>query len=90
MQRALLAILLLLLGLGMVTSYQIHTLGPLVRDEPLNVRLTDMQELSSTWTSGGVEHRLTTTREAEESNAAFVARHDVALEAALTQYPPDE
>ena len=48
-----------------------------------------MQTLSTSWTSGGVEHTLTTTRQDGESAPDFIARHNEALDAALGQYPPD-
>lgn len=75
-----------------LTVYQLHTLAPLVREEPLNVNLLDMQVLEATWVSGGTTHTLKTTREAGETDADFLARHRTLLIAAQdpnTGFPPD-
>lgn len=52
-------------------------------------RRKPVQTLTSTWTSGGVEHTVTTTRLDGESAPDFIARHNEVLEAALVQYPSD-
>jgi len=48
------------------------------------------QVLRATWKSGGVQQELETTRQAEESDADFVARHKATLKVALEEFPPDD
>ncbi len=49
---------------------------------------TTVQTMQSTWTSSGVQHTVTTTRQDGESDAQFVTRHNNAVQAALKQFPP--
>lgn len=49
----------------------------------------NMQQITSTWTSGSVEHEVTTVRNAGESVDDFTARHNELFEAQKTLYPPD-
>lgn len=46
-------------------------------------------ELSSSWVSGGVVRTVTTTRNENETVAAWQQRHFDAVKARMDQYPPD-
>lgn len=45
--------------------------------------------LTSTWTSGGVQHSLTTTKGETETAAEHATRHRIALAAAMIEFPND-
>lgn len=47
------------------------------------------QEISSTWVSGGITHKITTPKNVGESDTDWITRHDNAVRAAKVIYPPD-
>ena len=46
--------------------------------------------LTTTWTSGGVTHTVTTHQQPDESYDDFAARHQAAVAAQQAEYPPDK
>lgn len=46
--------------------------------------------LTTTWTSGGVTHTVTTHQQPDESYDDFAARHQAAVAAQQAKYPPDK
>jgi hypothetical protein len=44
----------------------------------------------TTWTSGGVQHTVKTTRAENETETEWCARHDSRVAAAKEMFPPDE
>jgi hypothetical protein len=66
--------------------------GALLRGVPMV--LTGEDRVETSWTSGGVVHRVTTAHEAGESEAgesvaAWRDRHFAAVVAAQAEFPPD-
>ena len=49
----------------------------------------DPVTLTATWTSGGVQHTVSTTQQEGEEQAAFEARHNDAVARQLAKYLPD-
>lgn len=90
-QTWLLALALILLG---VLTYQVQTLRAIVLDIAHRIYLVEVpkeQKLTrtTTWTTGGTPHSVTTTRRPNETVAAFYARHDADVATAQATYPPD-
>lgn len=50
---------------------------------------TNMQTLTTTWTSGGISRTITTTRTAGETTSAFIARHAEVEAEAFKHWPKD-
>lgn len=48
-----------------------------------------MGTITSTWTSGGIQHSYTTTKQANETDAQHAARHAAGLAAMLEKFPKD-
>jgi hypothetical protein len=61
--------------------------GALLQGVPMV--LTGEDRVETSWTSGGVVHRVTTAHEAGESVAAWRDRHFAAVVAAQAEFPPD-
>lgn len=83
------AILVLLVATVAMLGYVAHEVAD------LGVRINyvleaEMQTLTNTWQSGGDAVTVTTTRQANETAAAFAARHKEAVDAAKEIYPPNE
>lgn len=82
-----------LLGIGAWTLVKLRDVATLLSQEPLhalqNQQEEPMQQLTSTWLSGGVSHTITTTRNTGESVEDWIGRHDEALEAAQQAWPVD-
>lgn len=83
------ALLVVVLGVSLVTLWQMHGVRSLIRDEWQDLIRATMQSITSTWLSGGVTHAVTTPQDPGETVEAWIARHAEAVAAAQAVWPVD-
>lgn len=74
------------LALGAQSYIQAQNL----KTEIVRQRESNMQTLTTEWTSGGIKRSLTTTRNDGESDEEFIKRHHDAEARAFAIWPKDE
>lgn len=60
-----------------------------LRTEIVRQRNVEAQTLETTWKSGGVDYKVTTPRNADETIEAWWTRHDAAVAEGLRRHPKD-
>lgn len=87
-------VLAAVLGVGLVATvafWASEMYRKLDKAEKQVQQLTEerMQSITTTWTSGGTTHSVTTTQQSGEAWAQTLVRHDEAVKEAKRLYPPD-
>lgn len=84
--------LVVVIGVLLFTLYQIREVRlDIIRihKEIQEQRGESLERYTTTWTSGGMTHTVITDREDEEAVDAWAVRHQTAVDALKSLYPPD-